>query len=127
MRRLTAQQNAERWAIIGRPTTTGDCVHIEGIDIATLDALMKAGYCDPEQTQNDSPTVREFAEFMRTHEGVTAHGYVISPDRDDSRVSLEGLAYTRRGTGELLEAFIQAFRHADEFTVTDHGLYCWWD
>ena len=122
--RLTAAQNAERWAILEQPTQTGDCAHVEGISLDMIDKLIAAGFMDPAQTQNDSPTVAEFREFMAEADNadVRAHGYVISPDRDDARVSIEGLEYHGRADDDLMFDFISAFHHADEF-----GLRCWWD
>jgi hypothetical protein len=92
-----------------------------------LHLLKDEGFLDLDQTQNDSPTVAEFIEFLEKHPGAFAHGYTIGSDRDDARVSLEGLAcHANKVTPTMLKDFITLCRHADEFSIED-GLRSWWD
>jgi len=108
-------------------STRADYVHFDCLGLSTCDALIAAGLMDPEQTQNESPTVSEFVDFMRKHPGALAHGYTIGGGRDDARVSIEGLTVGRQHVNSgLLTDFVNSFRHADEFSI-DPGLRCWWD
>jgi len=106
-----------------------DIVYYSCMDVGTLTQLISLGFADPEMTQNDSPTIEEFVEFMTRYPSCVAHGYVVSPNRDDCRVSIEGLVCSEDlVTNDMLYDFVGSFRCADEFTVSkEDGLYCWWD
>ena len=39
----------------------------KGMPIGTAEALIAQGFLDPEETQNDSPTVRELIDFAKDH------------------------------------------------------------
>ena len=99
----------------------------EGVTLEQLQALQEQGFLDPEECQNDSPSIAEFMEYMKSHEGFTAHGYAISADREDYRVSIEGLQKLGDVTREDLIDFVNAFRWADELTCKDDELFCWYD
>ena len=45
---------------------------------------------DKKLFQNDSPTISEFVGMAEKF-GLTLHGYVVSPDRRDCRISVVGL------------------------------------
>ena len=62
--------------------------------------------------------------LMEDHTELKAHGYVVSPDRDDYRVSIEGLQYSGEVSAELMVEFVELCRYADEFSATLSGLYC---
>lgn len=123
--KLTAAQLATRNRILGFETkvdTFGVTFTLE-----QLQALDKAKLLDMEQTQNDSPTIRELVTFMQAHPGVNGFGYVIGVDRHDCRVSLEGLEYKGEVTVPLVADFVTLCRHADELSVTTEWLRAWWD
>lgn len=123
---LTKEQLAERSRIIGQDTS-GDYVRVGFYKIRMLKALQAAGFLDPEERQNDSPTIAEFMAFMEEHPAVYAHGYTIGGTRDDGRVSVEGLACSADAvTIELLRDFVGLCRYADELDVKDN-LRSWWD
>ena len=106
----------------------GGVRHYSGLNLKDLNKLIKLGYADLDEEQNFAPTIGEFRQFMEEHHGYTAHGYVVSPNRDDFRVSIEGIEKdTGYETAEELEDFISMFRHADEFNVSKTGMYCWYD
>jgi len=122
--RLSSPELATRSAILGL-NASGDYTKIPRLDIGTIDRLVHAGFLTLEDTQNDSPTAGDLVKFMRQWPGVYAHGYAIGGDRDDARISLEGLAYDGIPTRALVAAFTVAFRHADEFSLKP--LRAWWD
>ena len=99
-----------------------------GLNLSKLNKLIYLGYADPDEAQNCAPTIGEFKEFMADYPKYTAHGYTVSPKRNDFRVSIEGIEKdTGYETAEELEDFISMFRHADEFNVSKTGMYCWYD
>ena len=107
----------------------GGVKHFKGLALDELEQLVKEGFADPEETQNDAPSVGEFLDFMREYDVALAHGYVVSNDREDVRVSIEGLEIDRQDvTYEIFRAFVRLCRFADEFDDDDDvGLYAWWD
>jgi len=107
--------------------TSGDYTTIDRFTLDQLRTLLKAGLLDPEEQQNEAPTIRELMEFMEKWPGVYAHGYTIGGERDDARVSLEGLACAEVDvTQDLLRAFVMLCRGADELDI-EGDLRAWWD
>ena len=94
-----------------------------------LEYLFNNNFLDPEDCQNCSPTAKEIYDFIKDHKDFCAFGYAVSPDRDDYRITLEGIERVEGAgvivdTGELKD-FVKFARFADEFDV-DCG-YAWWD
>lgn len=120
---------AERDAILGVCSSyaLGGVDRFSRLDIGKLDALLAAGHADPDERQNDAPSTAEFRDFLAAHPRFTAHGYVVSPHRDDCRLSLEGVQLDAKPTQEEIAAFSARFAMADEFVLSDDRLYCWYD
>lgn len=108
--------------------TDGGIRRFRGLDAETGQRLIADGYLDPEMRQNNSPVAGEIVAFALEHGG-TLDGYMVSPNRSDARVSIEGLSIpAQQSTAETIAAFATKFRHADEFrTSTEHGCRCWFD
>lgn len=98
-----------------------------GLNTKSLKQLLDEKLINPEETQNDSPSIQEFYDFMAKYPGCTAHGYVIGPPRDDNRISIEDITYDGPINDEMREEFIAMFRYADEFECSKTTLYCWYD
>ena len=105
----------------------------EGMGIVAAEALITQGFLDPEGTQNNSPTVREFINFAKDHldADFRFHGYVIGPEREDCRVSFEGIESNNDEINkETLLDFVKMFMveyPADDTDVEYYRLYCWYD
>lgn len=106
----------------------GGCRRFDEMDLETAKRLVELGYLDPEEDQNGSPTTQDYIDFCESWPDVpyTMHGYVISPTRNDCRITLEGLSCEEHLTPEQALEFLKAFRYADECCV-DYGAWCWWD
>jgi hypothetical protein len=89
--------------------------------------LLAERFMDPDQRQNASPSSAEFLAFMQRHPGVLAHGYATSIEREDYRVSIEGVSYTGAASDELRRDAVRLFGSADECRVDGAGLYVWYD
>ena len=100
---------------------SGGVCHFDGLDADTLQLLIDKGYADPEERQNIAPTIGEILEVMRAEPELRAHGYLVSRERGDARVSVEGV----EGRCELDNAL--KFRLADEFTFDNGDFFCWFD
>lgn len=102
----------------------------EKLDLATAASLLQKGYLSLDEQQNNSPTVREILEFCMTHElekKWTLHGYAVSRDRADIRVSIEGIDGTGSFSVDTIIDFSQLFRDADEFHIDRTSAHCWYD
>ena len=105
----------------------GGCTSFKGLTLSQLNLLLDENFIDPEECQNCSPNTMEFKQFLEMYPEATLHGYIVTPDRDDYRVTIEGLEYHGEVSKELLSDFIDEFRYADEFEYGDDYLYCWFD
>lgn len=105
----------------------GGIRRFEGLTVDQLTELEEYGFLYLDDAQNYAPSVGEFIEFMKKFPEFTAHGYAVSVERSDYRVSIEGVEKHGEATPEELEAFEDLFSDADEFTATSEGLRCWYD
>lgn len=126
--KYTEEQDKERCELVGVDAKNffGGCASFSGMTYKTLKTLVDKGYADPEDNTNGSTTLGEYLEFMKTHPRFRAHGYVISNDRDDRRITVEGLASSNITLNELYD-FIALERYADEFEATQSYCRSWWD
>ena len=104
----------------------GGIRRFEGMTRKTLWELLLRGFIDPEDTQNLAPSVKEIYDFMRRNRGYTCHGYAVSVDRDDYRVSIEGVCKGEPAKSpEEFQDFKETFKYADEFNPSI--MWCWFD
>lgn len=104
----------------------GNYQSYNGLDVDTLKILIDEKFADPDETQNDSPSIQEFYDFLVEHPEFTAHGYLIGLKRSDYRVSIEGLE-GKPNDSESYTDFILFNRLADEFDVDMDYCRSWWD
>lgn len=99
------------------------------LTISQIDQLEEAGIIDKRDAQNDSPTAGEIIEFLRERktDGWYAHGYCIGPDRDDFRITFEGVGKKTAPSQQDIIDFAMMFRFADEFDISNDGVRCWYD
>lgn len=89
--------------------------------------LVNDKYLDPDEYQNNSPSVSELMELCSKYPQVKMEGYVVSPKRDDCRVSIDGLICRNDITEELITEFSNLCHDADDFYVGKDVLRSWWD
>ena len=116
-----------RNAILGLPIEFNDICRFGDKKLEDLINLLHNQYIATEETQNDSPTVEEFYNFLKKYPEVTFHGYAVSNKRDDYRVSIEGLEYAGDCSRELIVDFVKLCKSADELDVETDYLRSWWD
>jgi hypothetical protein len=105
---------------------TGDYERFPPLSAENLGWLIDEKYADPNECQNNSPSIQEFHDFMVKHPEYKAIGYAIGLQRTDYRVSIEGLEGKAQDHKTFLE-FVQEFHQADEFDVDDSYQRCWYD
>lgn len=127
-KKYTEEQDKERKELCGVNDKNffGGCAGFSGMTYNTLQKLVDKGYADLEDNTNGSTTLGEYLEFMKEHSRFKAHGYIVANDRDDRRVTIEGLE-AGRVTIKEVEDFINLDRYADEFEATQDYCRSWWD
>ena len=76
------------------------------LTISQIDQLEEVGVIDKRDSQNDSP---------------------IGPDRNDFRITFEGVGKKTAPSQQDIIDFAMMFRFADEFDISDDGVRCWYD
>lgn len=95
----------------------------EEIDIKILETLLVQKYINPSDSQNASPTAKEFFQFMCEYPSVKSYGYAVSPERDDYRITIEGIYVLNKDiTPSLKKDFMKFCESADEIS-TDYSLF----
>jgi hypothetical protein len=104
----------------------GGIKRFDNVTVETLNKLIDEEFLDGDGTQNYSPTVDEFIEFMDEYPNWTAFGYAVSNHRGDYRITVTGIERNEGMTqiDKELEDFVDLARHAEEFDIKG---YCWWD
>jgi hypothetical protein len=89
--------------------------------------LLNKGFADPEDCQDSAPSFKEITEFLERNPNFTGHGYAVSPDRNDYRVTLEGVESRGPISNKERNDFVYWFRQADDFSLSDDGAFAWFD
>lgn len=126
--KYTEEQDKERCELVGVNDKNffGGCASFSGMTYNTLQKLVDKGYADLEDNQNGSTTLGKYLDFMKEHPRFKAHGYIVSNDREDRRVTVEGLEAGQVTIKEVV-AFTNLDRMADEFEATQDYCRSWWD
>lgn len=104
----------------------GGIRRFERLDLERLEELVKNDFVDLGERQNYSPTIEEFRFFLQNYPNYYLNGYTASPDRDDYRISIDGIgADEAPATQPDTVAFVQLCRDADEFSIEPP--HAWWD
>ena len=105
----------------------GGIRRFEDMSYDTLKQLVDEGFVDVEEKQNYSPTIQEMMKFSEEYgKNYLFDGYVVSDERDDYRVSIDG--FKRNGDFESFTErndFADFCSEADELDL-DYA-YAWWD
>lgn len=105
----------------------GGCRRFEYADADDLQELFNLNVISEEDQQNEAPTAGAILEFLKKHRNFWAHGYAISPERGDYRVSLEGVECGEDYDLSDIQDFFSLFKYPDELQVEASGVYCWYD
>jgi hypothetical protein len=93
----------------------GGIKHFAGLTHQRCQSLINHNHTDPEDRQNDAPSFAQITDFLQRNPSFTAHGYVVSPEREDYRVTLEGV---ESDDDSDIDEFCRMFHDADEFEVS---------
>ena len=107
-----------------------DILHIVNLTCEGLEELLNRKFAEPEERQNECPSIDTIYDFLQSHPNFTAHGYIVTPKRDDYRVSLEGVEGSGCTSQDVAD-FARLFHWADDFIVepdeSGQHCYCWFD
>lgn len=95
--------------------------------LKVLDQLITNGFVEMD-AWNDCPGVAQvFLPFLRRHPSFTAHGYAVSWERGDTRITVEGIEKAHTLAKDEINDFTSTFNGADEIQLTDNYARCWYD
>jgi len=103
-----------------------DVRHFVNLDANTLEKMIELGFADPGERQNESPTIGEFLAWLKENPSYKAHGYVVCVDRNDYRLSIEGVDGHSKDLEEI-QRFREMFQDADEFDIYGDYQRAWYD
>ena len=118
-----------RQKLMGIPVIySGGAFSFNNMSLKTLKSLFENGFIDLEDCQNESPTIGQFKDFVEKYpnENIRFIGYLISPERDDYRISIEGIEAKSHNI-EFMKNFAKLFSMADEFVCEVGHQRCWYD
>ena len=100
--------------------------------LSVLNELIDNNFVNLDEKQNNAPTVGEFRDFLLKHKDkeIYLHGYMVSPNREDYRISVEGLEAPLSRTGDdmdFTDEIYQAFCNADVIDFRGCKFFCWYD
>lgn len=121
----------------------GGIIRFNNLTVEQLEEISKVEGVDLYDKQNEAPTLKQFLEFG---ENVTRfsllnldgelyyEGYLVDADRNDSRITIDGIAIKNvsvkedpEDLDELKSDFKRFARKADELDIEDNYMRAWWD
>lgn len=125
---LTVEQKKKREVILGVVGTKYPIAGTEkfgSLSLARFQRLVSEGFI----TMRDHETYNRFMAFMKKNSLFRAHGYVVSPERSDSRVVIQGLeaATINRLNHLSIQEFKDLFKDADELIAENNRYNCFYD
>jgi hypothetical protein len=106
--------------------TSYNIKNFENLSLSKLKELFNKNFIADGDYQNDSPTAKEFLDFLKENPKFTVNGYVVSIKRDDYRTTITGVNHDKTPlSNEELINFSNMFHDADEFDIQKG--YAWYD
>lgn len=98
----------------------------------TMKQLVDENFIEPDECQNYSLSTKDFMDVLENIPNVEFLAYAISPDRDDYRVTIEGVEVEIPDTNfDEITLLVESLHYADEFSFHHTGdsyyLHAWWD
>lgn len=107
--------------------TRGGISRFRGVPLDLLEKLIIHGFVHLGKWNSCAGVQDLFLPFLLRHPGFTAHGYAVSKERQDPRIIIEGIECNTPMTIESAIDFANAFRRADDFTLSSSRARCWYD
>lgn len=107
-----------------------DISYFRHMSVETARQLIAEGFLDPEERHGRAPRAEEMLSFCEGEAGAHwyLHGFVVSAERADSRVALEGIGSDAPPDPAQRARLSQAFQDADILIAEENKeCYCWYD
>lgn len=100
----------------------GGMERFDELKLSQIEQLLENNIIDLDDRQNNAPTAGELINFVKKHPEYNLFGYCITPDRDDFRITFDGIGGPE---GVDTTDFMHFECNADEFILNPP--YAWWD
>lgn len=112
-----------------KPDYTNGICRFKDLRVDKLNKLLDYNFIDDNHRHYEKiPSIRDIISFMNEwyEYDVKAHGYVLSCDREDYRVSLDGIEILSKTdlSDELVKDISALFRSSEYFKLTNNTFYC---
>jgi hypothetical protein len=105
----------------------GDIRYFHDLPLNVLERLIAEHFVELDEW-NECPGVgKAFLPFMKRHPTFKAFGYAVSPEREDARITIEGVEQFGDLTKDEVIDFVMTFGRADEIQITENYARCWYD
>jgi hypothetical protein len=98
-----------------------------GLPAEVLKRLIEYGFVYQGPWNSCGGVGKLFLPFLERNPLFTAHGYVVSETRKDTRIVIEGVERAGSPTQREIDDFMNTFSKADEVKITPERVYCWYD
>lgn len=107
----------------------GGIRRFDGLTLDRLEKLVENEYMALCDRQNAAPPVEVFIDFMAKFPGYGVTGFVISIERGDYGMGIDGMEKLDGGcdTMDEMDEFYKLFRKADDFAIGTKAMSCWFD
>ena len=117
---------------ISSSDASGGIIRFNNVDINKLIDLYDEGYADPNDRQNNAPSIGEIIDFYHYHSSpeqtvrnFLVSGYVVVPTRRDYRISVDEVSFDF--DNEALDDVVDFIKYADEQSCENNHAEAWWD
>jgi len=107
----------------------GGVFHFKKMIFYTLNELYQNNFLDMSDRQNESPSMQEYFDLFSKYpdEPISFDGYIVSPDRDDYRVTIDTIKGASNNMGFIRDLF-QLCKDYDGIKRIRKGVqYVWYD
>ena len=128
--KYTIVQNEQRIKLlkVNNDNEMGGTCRFKNLCYNRLKKLIELGYIRENNNQHDFSNLKakHYLEFLRTHRKFKAHGYIVSNERDDRRITIEGLDGWNVSDQDIID-FEDFQSCADNCYATNKRCYSWHD
>ena len=110
---------------------SGGTYAFKKLELITLNKLIENGFVNLEEKQNPgAPSILEFWELLKKYpdEPIVLDGYIVEPERDDYRISIDALEGKSRSESFIRDFILFLTHHPYGVKKIRPGYqYCWYD
>ena len=126
------KDDALRQSIMGiKAVYGGGIYHFDKFTLTMLNSLIENGFVNLDDRQNyNAPTIREFWELIKKYpkEPITLGGYIVEPERDDYRISIDELEGKSHNKKFICDFQLLCYRYPrGAIKIFPNYQYCWYD